>query len=241
MRAKDTEGARRSGFSILSTALRSTIESLEPRQLLAPLTWTVGPSLPVARDHANAIVDPYQQIFIVNGNTSAVQRKYAGGTSWLSAPAADLARGSAGAGISGGIIYLFGGKGGEVLEEALQYDQNIGDSQDIAALQTPRWQLASAGDSSGVYAIGGLDGSGQVLGSVERYRPSTGSWAYVAPLPQARFNFAGLADGAGHIYVFGGAGVNNSTSVTNTVFRYNESTNAKRMDGTQLHAHGRTR
>src|SRR5207244_12192274 len=117
------------------------------------------------------------------------QRKYAGGSSWLSAPGADLTRGAAGAGITGGSIYLFGGKGGEVLEEALQYDQNIGDSQDIAVLQTPRWQLASAGDGSGVYAIGGLGGSGQVLGSVERYRPSTGSWTHVAPLPQAPFTF----------------------------------------------------
>ncbi len=225
MLAKIIPGARAVFSSFDSQAFRSTIESLESRQLLAPLTFTAGPNLPVARDHAVAIVDPSQAIFIVNGNTSAVQRKYAGGTSWASAPGADLTRGSAGAGITGGTIYLFGGYSGEVLEEALRYDPVAGDSLDIDVLQTPRQQLASAGDSSGVYAIGGLGGSNQVLGSVERYRTSTAAWEYVAPLPQARFNFAGLADGAGHILVFGGASVNNSTSVTNTVFRYDESTN----------------
>jgi len=195
MLAKDTEGARACSWSILSQALRPTIESLESRQLLAPLTFTAGPNLPVARDHANAIVDPSQAIFIVNGSTSAVQRKYAGGTSWAVAPGADLTRGSAGAGITGGAIYLFGGKSGEVLEEAMQYDPVAGDSQEIAVLQTPRWQLASAGDNSGVYAIGGLAGSSQVLSSVERYRPSTGSWTALTAVttPEAQTTWYSIA------------------------------------------------
>src|SRR5712664_3259389 len=98
MQAKFTPGDRAAFSSIVSQALRSTIESLESRQLLAPLTFTPGPTLPVARDHAIALVDSSNTIFVVNGNTSAVQRKYAGGTAWLAAPGADLTRCSGGAG-----------------------------------------------------------------------------------------------------------------------------------------------
>src|SRR5882672_10488328 len=140
MLRKDT-GAKRGQTSPSSRGLQaSAVEQLEARQLLAPLTFTAGPSLPVARDHAVAVVDFSNAIFVLGGNTSAVQRKYAGGTSWAAAPGADLARRSGGAAITQGNIFLFGGYSGEVLEEAVHYDPVAGDSLDVAVLQTARWQ-----------------------------------------------------------------------------------------------------
>src|SRR5262249_39822214 len=70
----------------------------------------------------------------------------------------------------------------------------------------PAGPAASDGRS---YAIGGLDDSGQIVGSVRAYDPLTDTWSEVAALPTLRMGLAAAVGRAGTIYALGG---NNGTS-----------------------------
>lgn len=201
------------------------LESLEDRRLLSALTWSPGVNLPSARAGASAI-ETGGAILVVGGGTTTTNLLSSGSSAWSAAAALDLPRYYAGLASTGSQYLVYGGNtGGTALEEALTYDPyNIDNVQDAAILHTPRTQFGYAGDGAFPYAIGGLNG-GSVLATVERYNVATDSWSYTASLPQARFDFPAVDDGAGHIYTFGGATANNATSVSNTVYRYTVATN----------------
>jgi hypothetical protein len=206
------------------------LEQLEVRELLAPLTWFEGPSLPVGRADAEAIRASDSSILLFGGQAAGpdvsvprlVPGMYSYSGTWGAAHwQFGGGRASLGAGsLGGGGVLLFGG-GAQAVDEAIRYDSWFGDHQDVANMLSPRTDLGSATDASNrPYAIGGLDDAGNVLASVERYDQVTEDWSLVAPLPAARFALAAVADSAGHIFAFGGGDTNDPASVTNTAFRY---------------------
>jgi hypothetical protein len=196
--------------------------------MFAPLSWAPGPAIPTPIDHGVAVVDGWGDIYVMGGKTAggagskAVYARYGGAGTWATRGALDLPRVSAGAGQGSTGVIVFGGRASEVEDSALRYDPTGVDSQDAALMDTPRWQMGSAWDDSGVYAIGGLDDGGGVLKTVEIYDAAADAWSPVTAMPAARFALASVADGAGHLYAFGGASANNATSVSNSAYRYDE-------------------
>ena len=205
-----------------------SFEQLETRDLLAALTWSPGVSLPTPRAGLAAIETAAQTILVVGGGTTTVNQLSSGSNSWGTATAIDIARVSPGIGATGSNFLVYGGSSGSTpLEEALTYNPyNIDLVQDAAVLHTPRTQFGYATDNNQPYAIGGLGSGNSVLSSVERYSSAQDSWATVASLPQGRFAFAAVDDGAGHIFTFGGATANSASSVSSTVYRYTVATNS---------------
>lgn len=68
---------------------------------------------------------------------------------------------------------------------------------DTSALAVPRSRMARIVGSGPVLAIGGLDSSGQALASVERFDPSTNTWAMTGELAAPRTGGELLQDAAG--------------------------------------------
>jgi hypothetical protein len=200
------------------------LEQLEVREVPA-LTWSAGVSLPAARAGDAAVLATDQSILVLGGTTT-VNRLALAGTAWGTANAIDQARVSPAVGsIGGGEFLVYGGTaGGAALSTALQYDpSNSSNIHSVAAMSTARSLLAFATDGSNrAYAIGGLDGSGNRLASVERFDPASGTWSPVASLPQALSGAAAVYDGAGDILVFGGA--TSSSSRSTTALKYTVST-----------------
>ena len=209
---------------------RLLVEVLEERRVLSSLTWSAGIALPVARSGDAAILASNQSVLVLGGNTTTVNDLALNGSAWSGVDSLPQALVSPGVGSLGGSkLLVYGGTGGTgAVNSALQYDPtNPSNIQNVAAMSTPRSLLAFATDGSNrAYAIGGIDASGNRLATVERFDPATGSWSLVAPLPKAlaRSGAAAVYDGAGHIFVFGGA--TNSSSRTTTVLEYMVATNA---------------
>jgi hypothetical protein len=71
----------------------------------------------------------------------------------------------------------------------------------------PAWAIA--GPDGKIYALGGNNGTITFLDTAEAYDPYTDTWTTVAPMPTARRDLAataGVRNGVGAIYVFGGHG-----------------------------------
>jgi len=93
-------------------------------------------------------------------------------------------------------------------------------------MSVPRSYLGYAPDRSGnAYAIGGLDDSGNPLASAEVYSQDSGTWAAIASLPTALYDFPAVFNGSNYIYTFGGFTDTTSGTATTTVFRYSISAN----------------
>ena len=220
--------ARHKGRSPVGPGAQPGVERLEDRTLLSPLTWRTGVSLPDPRAGAAAVLAANDSVLVIGGGTTAVDQMYAGGTAWRSASPLDGSRSFAGiAPLTGGQFVLFGGSSGSgagVLDSTGIYDPTNPDlTQDTdATLSTPRADFGYVSDGTFAYAIGGLNGSGAPLSSVERYNLSAASWSTVAPLPQALSGLSAVADGAGHVYTFGGA---TARGAVNAVYRYTIATN----------------
>jgi N-acetylneuraminic acid mutarotase len=146
----------------------------------------------------------------------------------------DFARSSPGVGqLPNGYVLLFGGsENGYAISSVTQYDPNTvtvpdgvsNQTRTLRSMNVPRAEFGYATDANDLsYAIGGMDNNGTPLSSVEVYTPSTNTWSYLAPLPQALYGESAASDGAGHIFVFGGISANGAISTT--VFRYTIASN----------------
>lgn len=207
---------------------RFGIESLEGRQLLAPLAWSPGIALPEARDQAAAVADG-GAVYLLGGPTQQVLRLASDGQSWTSGTQLDDPRRNlAAARLADGHLLAYGGEKNEALEAAFLYDFYDRDNSDDASnMSTPRTQLAFAADGQGrAYAFGGLNEEQQVLSSAERYDVASDTWSSIASLPSARVGATAAADILGHIYVFGGGTSNSAASVTSTAYRYDVAANS---------------
>ena len=93
-----------------------------------------------------------------------------------------------------------------------------------ASMPTARNGLAAVTGTDGrIYAMGGGDGAGGRLNTVEAYTPSN-TWATMSPMPTARQDFAASAGPDGRIYVMGG--VDNTGNDTNAVDVFSPATNS---------------
>jgi N-acetylneuraminic acid mutarotase len=99
-------------------------------------------------------------------------------------------------------------------------------------MNSSRVLFASATDENHhIYAIGGIGNSGggdgggtdAPLSSVEYYDQPTDTWNLVASLPQTLYSETAVADGAGHLFAFGG--VDATGAITSTVYRYTIASN----------------
>jgi hypothetical protein len=219
-----------------------SVEALESRDLPAPLTWAVGASLPVAQGGVAAVSQG--DIFVIGGTTPNVTYLTATDPSWQAAvgsePAVDTARMSPGVGIAPNGLYLvFGGRGnGTALSSAELYnvsgapDSDPPINQSVSPMNYSRVLFGTATDENHhIYAIGGIgnngggDGGGTdaPLASVEYYDQPTDTWHLVASLPQTLYSEAAVADGAGHLFTFGGVGAGGT--ILSTVYEYTIATN----------------
>jgi hypothetical protein len=64
--------------------------------------------------------------------------------------------------------------------------------------------VAAVGADGRLYVIGGQTTAGY-LATTQAYIPARQEWVLAAPAPSPRSVAAGVGDGAGHIYVIGGA------------------------------------
>jgi N-acetylneuraminic acid mutarotase len=140
----------------------------------------------------------------------------------------DIARASPGVGIlPDGKPLVFGGlSNGTAIAEATRYDYTGVDTFAVSSMHNARARLGFATDASNiVYAIGGVDATGTPLSSVEAYSTDdSGFWFTRAALPQALAGVAAVADTAGHIFTFGGAGTGGT--LTSAVYEYTIATNS---------------
>jgi N-acetylneuraminic acid mutarotase len=231
------------------------VETLEPRTLLAALSWSTGLSLPVGRGNA-AAVSQYGNIYLLggapaSGSSSAVLELAYGATAWSSAPTLDTASVSPGAGATGqrgpiintpegtaykytSDIFVFGGSvGGQPTATTAAYDPSVGGEGTMTApsMSAARSAFAYATDpaTGNLYAFGGLGASNKPLASGEMYNENADVWTPVAPLPQPLYNATAAPDGAGHLLVFGGDDA--SGNLLNTVYRYTIATNSWNQAG----------
>jgi hypothetical protein len=205
------------------------VEPLEARDLPAPLTWAAGVRLPTPRGGVVAVMQG-GQVLVLGGPTTDTPGLTVTDPTWqatvTAAPAQDIARSSPGVGItpSGGVL-LFGGQNqGVALDSAYPYGwTGDGDPPEIPPLGTPRGLLGWATDENHrIYAIGGVDDHNTPLASVEYYTQATNSWTAAASLPQTLYAESAVADGAGHLFTFGGV---TAGGLTSTVYRYTIATN----------------
>jgi hypothetical protein len=200
------------------------------RLCAAPLTWFPGPSLDWPVSGAATVVSPGLGNVLIGGD--ALYSPYAEGLIatniyWtpLTQPLSGIYN-APGAVASGGQIILYGGNNGtSSTSTAISYTPSDA-AQTLASMNVPRSYLGYAPDRSGnAYAIGGLDDSGQPLASAERYNPDLDTWASIASLPTALYDFPAVFDRTNYIYTFGGFTDTTSGTETATVLRYSVSAN----------------
>jgi N-acetylneuraminic acid mutarotase len=92
-----------------------------------------------------------------------------------------------------------------------------------ASLPTPRRGLAVWGANGLIYAIGGANGAGTVVPTVQAYNPSTNSWSNKAPLPSSRQTGNGAVAINNIVYLAGGHDAGGA--ITRTLYAYNTGTN----------------
>ncbi|XP_046398145.1 uncharacterized protein LOC124164951 [Ischnura elegans] len=60
----------------------------------------------------------------------------------------------------------------------------------LSCLTIPRQDFSLIAANGCLYAIGGMDGNGQILASVEQFNPKRGKWSFVSPMPEPRVGHA---------------------------------------------------
>lgn len=219
----------------------------------APFTWYPGPTLPDARSFAAscAVVsnwiysNPLQpgMIFVGGGNAAAnptsvlVMTPGALTPAWSSGivPLDSTLIGAGCAPLESGQILVFGGEAGDLL--SLPNAETLDASADgslypASPMSIGRSFAGYAQDTPGTnYVFGGLDASGNILDSAEKFAntysiPAASVWVSIASMPTARFGVAAAFDNIGAIYTFGGGVVNDSVSVSANVYRYTISTDS---------------
>jgi len=171
-------------------------------------TWTRGPDLPVAVNHAMAAtLDGV--LYVAGGNDGrrpSDQVARLDRDRWRRL--APLPRGRQAGGLVAldGRLYLAGG----VVEGGLASDTQVydpaADRWSVApGLPTPREHLGAAAAGGRVYVVGGRTGGiGSNLAAAEAFDPAAGRWTPVADLPTARGGLAATATADGQVVAVGG-------------------------------------
>jgi N-acetylneuraminic acid mutarotase len=91
-----------------------------------------------------------------------------------------------------------------------------------APMPTPRTEVAGAAIDNNIYIVGGFDGQGKAVSTVEVYDANNNNWSTAAPLPQP-LHHAAAASFDGRLYVVGGYFANNTSS--DRLYAYDPKTN----------------
>lgn len=173
--------------------------------------WTSAAPLPVELLDAGgtALND---KLYVLAGKTSAGHQS----TMYVYDPATDSW--STGADLPGpavenpavvglnGKLYAFGGSTAPfsgAVDNAAVYDPGTNTWAAIAPLPTPRGGATAQAINGLVYVVGGMDGSGASLATLEIYDPATNSWT-AGPDMAIRRDNPGSAALDGRLYLFGG-------------------------------------
>lgn len=101
--------------------------------------------------------------------------------------------------------------------EVLRADDSATSWSSLTPMPTPRGGIGLAVANGKIFAIGGLIGDNQPVGTTEEYNPATNQWTNKIPMPTARTGFA-TAVYQGRIYVIGGSVGNNGYVGNNEVY-----------------------
>jgi len=219
---------RATGSSTRRRAPRSRlrVEFLETRDLPAPLSWAAGVPLPLATAGVAAVQNSSQSTVILGESSGAIlvptfaAANPAWETGYTYSTPLDQSRVALGAGIlPNGNLLIFGGRNGEgdPLSSAYGF---TGSTSSVASMNSPRAQFGYATDENHlIYALGG-QGGGR---SAEVYNQANNTWTLIASLPQSLSSLSAVADGAGHVFAFGGMGGNGQ--ISSAVYRYTIASN----------------
>jgi non-specific serine/threonine protein kinase len=209
------------GLTTSTTSTRAT-QIYDPRED----GWRVGPSLPVAVDHA-MLVTYHNQVVLIGGFRSRDGESVASREvlmyddsigHWRQGPPLHHPRAAAAAAVVGDKIVVVGGRTGS---ERLVRETEVFDGaawHDRASIPVPGDHLAAASDRSYLYAVGGRKfDSPHTTKAVQRYEPATDRWTRLADLPKL-LSGAGAAIINGRLLVAGGE--NTTPNVVSTVQAY---------------------
>lgn len=191
------------GLAATPEGSSGTVASLDVLEL-ASGTWSDGPDLPIAVNHAMAtgaggdiyVLGGYEGPGL-SGPTDRVFRLADDG--WREVAAMPEPRAAADAAAVDGSIYVAGGVGPEGLAETMfVLDPEAGQWSTLPGPPTPREHLGVAAAGGRVYVVGGRTGGiGSNLAATEVYDPAEESWEQLADMPTARggIRAAGTANG----------------------------------------------
>ena len=171
-------------------------------------TWSRGPDLPVAVNHAMAAtLDGV--LYVAGGNDGrrpSDQVARLDGDRWRRLAPLPQGRQAGGLVALDGRLYLVGGvvEGG-LASDTQVYDRTADRWAPAPGLPTPREHLGAAAARGRVYVVGGRTGGiGSNLGAAEAFDPGSGRWTTVADLPTARGGLAATATARGQVAAVGG-------------------------------------
>ena len=101
-----------------------------------------------------------------------------------------------------GFLYFVGG-GRNQLRAVRKYNPDTNQWHEVWPLSSPRSGVCAVTDGSYLYAIGGIDETGQYLNIVERFDPRKNAWENLPPMLARRANAGGAAIKQ-RLFVFGG-------------------------------------
>lgn len=118
------------------------------------------------------------------------------------------------------LIYAVGGTNGTTAVGNLEaYDVTNGTWTELPPMPTPRAYLAVVGGTdNNIYAIGGVDASGDTVGTVEKYNTTTNTWSTGASLNTPRSHLAGTLVYLSALFVAGGQDVSGTVLNTTELF-----------------------
>jgi hypothetical protein len=171
-------------------------------------TWSRGPDLPVAVNHAMAAtLDGV--LYVAGGNDGrgpSDQVARLDGDRWRRLTPLPQGRQAGGLVALDGRLYLVGGVvDGGLATDTQVYDPGADRWSSAAGLPTPREHLGAAASGGRVYVVGGrVRGVGNNLAAAEVFDPGAGRWSAVADLPTARGGLAATATAGGQVVAVGG-------------------------------------
>jgi N-acetylneuraminic acid mutarotase len=177
-------------------------------------TWSRGPDLPVAVNHAMAtslgglvyLFGGYAGSELSGARERAFVLRPVRAGMWQELPRMPEGRAAGGAAAIGGKIYLAGGVGPDGLAAAtLVFDPAANRWTTAPGLPTQREHLGVAGDGRRLYAVGGRTPAGN-LAAAEVFDPSGGNWIRLPDMPTARGGIGAAATDNGFIVAAGGEG-----------------------------------
>lgn len=133
-------------------------------------------------------------------------------------PPGNLHAGGAAGVTDGKFFYVVGGRQSKTVYSAAldMFDPKENSWKTMAAMPTPREDMAAGAINGKLYVVGGANEKGR-LSVVEVYDPATNTWSTETPMPTARKGLA-CAVIDGKLYVVGGS--NNADRIVSTVEVY---------------------